>query len=105
MTKAHVEQISLTATKGFMPLIRKVVPYLLTCTFLGGSGVVASDMSDLNSRVTKIEQTVSDNSVEINGTVIRLNNYDARLVDMKDDLRITRESTERILIILTKRER
>lgn len=100
----HKESIKLEATKGFMPMLKKLIPYIISAGLLGGSGgVVAKDIDDLNSRVTRIEQTVADNTLEISGQQIDLKNYKAQLVDMREDIKETRAATQQILIILTKK--
>lgn len=100
----HKESIKLEATKGFMPMLKKLIPYIVGVSLLGSSGgVMANDINELNSRILKIEQVVANNTLEINGQAVRLNEYDARFVELQKDVRETREDTKQILIILTKR--
>lgn len=102
--KKNEEHIELKATKGGLSFLRWLIPFLLTGSILGTGGrVVANDLNSLDDRVSKLEETISANSIELNGQKIRLNEYEAKLVEMKTDIRETREDTKQILIILTKK--
>jgi hypothetical protein len=102
-TKNRDEHIEVKASKGSLSFIRWLLPFLLSAGLLGSGKVIANDIGDLNSRVTKIEHTVNDNSIELNGTIIKLSEYNARLVELKEDIRDTRQDIKQILIILQKR--
>lgn len=103
-TKHNEESIQLKATKGGLSFLRWLIPLLLSGGLITGGGkVLASDMDVLNARVDKIEQAVTDNTLEINGQNVKLSEYDARFVELQKDVRETRNDTKQILIILTKR--
>lgn len=100
----HKESIKLEATKGFMPMLKKLIPYIVSVSLLGGSGgIMANDINELNSRLLKIEQVVADNTLEINGQKIELKNYNARIVELQEDVRESRNDIKQILIILQKK--
>lgn len=96
----HKESISLTATKGSLSFLRWLIPLFLGGGLVGGG--IAQD-SKLDGRMTKLEQIVSDNSIELNGQKIKLSEYDARIVEMRADIKVTQADVKQILIILQKR--
>ena len=102
-TKKSDEHIEVKASKGTLSFVKWLLPFLLSAGLLGSGEVIANDINDLNSRVTKMEQMVADNTVELNGQKVRLSEYDARFIELQKDVRETREDTKQILIILTKR--
>lgn len=100
----HKESIKLETTKGFMPMLKKLIPYIISAGLLGGSGgVMAKDIGELNRRVTQLEETVGANSIELNGQKIELKNYNARIVELQEDVRESRNDIKQILIILQKK--
>ena len=104
MTPRKDDHIELIASSGFMTILKKLMPWLLSGGILTGSGVaVANDRSDFNSRLSNVEEAVNNNTIELNGTTIRMNQYDARILEVMDDLKTTRNDVKQILIILTKR--
>lgn len=98
------ESIKLEATKGFMPMLKKLIPYIIGVALLSGSGgSLAQDINQLQDRVTQLEETVGANSIELNGQKIELKNYNARIVELSEDMRETRSDIKQILIILQKK--
>jgi hypothetical protein len=92
--------IDISASKGGLKFLRWLIPLLISCGLIGGG--VRADMVN-SDRITSIEEIVNNNTLEINGQSIKLDNYIAQLVEMKEDLKETRATSERILLVLTRK--
>jgi hypothetical protein len=100
MTPRKDEHIEVTASKGALSFIRWLLPLFLSTLTLTGGGAVAND---LNKRVQTLEEIVTNNTIEINGQSIELKNYNARIIELQEDIRESRTDIKQILIILQKK--
>lgn len=100
MTATHKESFKFEATKGSLAFLRWLIPLLLSGGLFTGGTVVANG---LDKRVESLELTVGENSIELNGQKIELKNYNARIVDLQNDMRESRSDIKQILIILQKK--
>lgn len=102
---AKKESIELSATGGFMAIIKKLAPYLFA-GFVGVGSVVSSGNSsipkDYQDSLNSCKTITYNLDKELSNQIIKTENLEAKFVELNTDIKELRRETREILVILTK---